>query len=239
MRVDDLGHAPEMAAVTTMTEALPAPRAVHTYAVASGATGPVGWRARTKRLFDIVLGSIVLLAVLPVLLLLALGVRISSPGPILFRQTRVGRHGRRFTMLKFRTFPSDHVPPSAVVNQGEYAVIPVEESPFRFGRLLRQTSLDELPQLINVLRGDMSLVGPRPERPELVAVLSDRVPRYYDRFRAPAGITGHAQVLGYCGTTPIEARVSVDNAYIDEWTVPKDFVILLKTVPTLLRKFRA
>lgn len=190
-----------------------------------------------KRGIDVV-GALVLLVVfLPALLVAAAGVLLTSPGPVIFRQTRVGRHGRPFTMLKFRTFPVDHVPPYTA-DEGETVVIPVAQSPSRFGRMLRQTSLDELPQLVNVLRGDMSLVGPRPERPELASALAARIPSYHDRHRVPVGLTGHAQVRGLCGTTSIELRVAADNEYIDAWSLRRDLVIMAMTVPTLLRKFR-
>jgi lipopolysaccharide/colanic/teichoic acid biosynthesis glycosyltransferase len=241
MYTDELGRVSEMTAV--------AEARVDTFSAAildgeSAFTmqqhgGPVGWRLAVKRSIDVLGAGLGLLLVVPIIAVVAVGVRLSSPGPILYRQTRVGRYGRHFTMLKFRTFPVDHVPPSVVVDDGDAALVPVTLSPLRFGRLLRQTSFDELPQLLNVLRGEMSLVGPRPERPELVSALADRIPQYRDRHRAPVGLTGHAQVLGLCGTTPIEDRVAADNAYIDGWTLRRDAAILARTVPTLVRKVRS
>ncbi|MEY2404711.1 MAG: hypothetical protein QOD38_2262 [Acidimicrobiaceae bacterium] len=241
MYTDEVGHASEMTVVAEPRVSTYAP--LHLTDGTSGFAmqhgGPTGWRQAVKRSVDVVGAGLSLLVVLPILLVVAVGVRLSSPGPVLYRQTRVGRHGRHFTMLKFRTFPIEHVPPTGVVDDGEAAVVPVSLSPLRFGRLLRQTSFDELPQLFNVLRGEMSLVGPRPERPELVSALADRIPQYRARHRAPVGLTGHAQVLGLCGTTPIEERVAADNEYIDGWTLRRDIAILARTVPTLVRKVRS
>jgi putative colanic acid biosynthesis UDP-glucose lipid carrier transferase len=247
MRVGELGGAAETTARTSVSTVSAANVTAYAPALADAPTlvaarpfDRVGsWRLAAKRTIDVSVSLLVLLVAAPVFVLVAIGVRLSSPGPILFRQTRVGRDGRHFTMLKFRTFPVDHIPPLAVLDAGEVAVVPASLSPVRFGRLLRQTSFDELPQLVNVLRGDMSLVGPRPERPELVAALSHRIPHYHDRHAVPGGLTGHAQVLGLCGTTPIEERVAADIDYIDRWTLRRDFAILARTVPTLWRKIRA
>ena len=198
---------------------------------------PARWQLVAKRAVDIVVATAALLLTLPVLIVLAVAVRVSSPGPVLFRQTRVGRDGRPFSMLKFRTFPVGHVPPREVETT-DVAVVPVARSPLRVGHFLRQSSLDELPQLVNVLLGHMSLVGPRPERPEIASQLAARIPGYRDRERLPVGMTGHAQVLGVCGDTAIEDRVCADNLYIDGWNVRGDLRILVRTVPTLLRKLR-
>jgi lipopolysaccharide/colanic/teichoic acid biosynthesis glycosyltransferase len=190
--------------------------------------GPAGWRWAVKRAMDVTIVVALVLLVLPVLVVAAVGVRVSSPGPVLFRQTRVGRHGRQFTMFKFRTFPVDHV--DRVVS------LDVDACPLWWGRVLRRTSIDELPQLFNVIRGDMSLVGPRPERPRFAVPLAETIPGYRERHRAPVGLTGFAQVKGLVGTTSIEERVAADNAYIDDWSIRRDLVILAKTVPTLVRK---
>jgi lipopolysaccharide/colanic/teichoic acid biosynthesis glycosyltransferase len=200
--------------------------------------GPTGWQAVVKRGLDIAVALTVILAVLPLLLVLALAVKLTSPGPVLFRQARVGRHGQTFDILKLRTFPVGHVPPPVATCDGDTAIVPVSASPLRVGRILRRTSLDELPQLFNILLGHMSLVGPRPERPELVADLSHRIPGYLERHRAPVGLTGSAQVLGYCGSTPIEERVAADNEYIDNWSLRRDLAIIVRTVPSLFRKFQ-
>ncbi len=190
--------------------------------------GPTGWQAVVKRSIDVIGALVLLVLASPVLAIAALGVRISSDGPILFRQTRVGRYGRPFTMDKFRTFPVHHVDITHSLS--------VEDCPLRWGRLLRRTSIDELPQLLNVLRGDMSLVGPRPERPRFSAQLAKEIPSYRERHRAPVGITGLAQVRGFCGPTSIDGRVGADNEYIDGWTIGRDFAIVARTVPTLVRK---
>lgn len=181
-----------------------------------------------KRTLDIVGAGLLLLLVLPLFAICAIGVKLSSPGPIWFRQTRVGRGGRPFTMLKFRTYPVDHV--------DDVIALPVDNCPSWWGRLLRRTSVDELPQLINVLKGDMSLVGPRPERPHIATPLVADHPDYRERHRVPAGITGLAQIRGLVGTTSIADRVRSDNEYIEGWRFSRDLVILLKTIPAVIRK---
>ena len=202
------------------------------------AASPSAWQAAAKRGVDIVGALFLIVLVLPVLVTIAVIIRLSSGSPVFFRQTRVGRHGLPFTMLKFRSFPVEHVPASVVIEDGDIAVVPDSRSPIWFGRVLRQTSLDELPQLFNVLLGHMSLVGPRPERPELVAALATRIPAYADRHRVPVGLTGLAQVNGLCGMTSVEDRVATDNRYIDTWSLRTDLSILVRTVPTLIRKAR-
>ena len=183
---------------------------------------------RLKRAMD-VSGAVVLIVVLlPVLMAAALAVKIGSRGPVLFRQSRVGRNGHEFTMLKFRTFPTDHVDVTLS--------LPIDQCPSRIGRFLRRSSIDELPQLLNVIRGDMSLVGPRPERPQFATVLAGEVPGYTERHRVLGGITGLAQVHGYWGLGDIEERVRLDNRYIDNWSVWADTRILLKTLPELFVK---
>jgi lipopolysaccharide/colanic/teichoic acid biosynthesis glycosyltransferase len=190
--------------------------------------GPTGGEAVAKRVLDIAVAAAVLLLVLPVLVIASIGVLVSSPGPILFRQERVGHGGRVFTMLKFRSFPVDH----ADVVQS----LPTGACPLWWGRLLRRTSIDELPQLLNVLKGDMSIVGPRPERPQFAAEAASEIAGYRERHRAPAGITGLAQVRGLCGPTSMVARIEADNEYVETWSITRDLGILLRTVPTLLRK---
>ena len=184
-----------------------------------------------KRAFDLVVSFLLLLVLLPVLAVAALGVRLSSPGPILFRQPRIGRDGRVFTMLKFRTFPVDHVDDTFSLDH--------RECPLPFGRFLRRTSIDELPQLFNVLRGEMSIVGPRPERPHFAGLLAPVVPGYHERHRVPGGITGLAQVNGLWGNSDIAERIRHDNAYIDSWRLRRDFAILMRTVPATVRKGRS
>ncbi len=190
---------------------------------------PSGVRWVLKRTFDFVAATLLVLLLSPVLLIAAIGVRMSSPGPTLFRQQRVGRRGLPFTMYKFRSFPAEHV--------DRHFSVAHDDCPLRWGRFLRRTSIDELPNLFNVLRGEMSLVGPRPERPHFAAPLADRIEGYTERHRVPGGITGLAQVHGLWGDTSIEERVRLDNRYIESWTFWADLVILAKTLPAVLRKY--
>jgi putative colanic acid biosynthesis UDP-glucose lipid carrier transferase len=133
-------------------------------------------------------------------------------------------------MYKFRTYPVDHV--------DDRQSRPLADCPTPFGRFLRRTSIDELPQLFNVIRGDMSIVGPRPERPQFVELLCDEIPGYADRHRVRGGITGLAQVNGYWGQTDLIERVRLDNEYIDQWSLSGDLAILLRTLPAVFRKAR-
>jgi exopolysaccharide biosynthesis polyprenyl glycosylphosphotransferase len=203
--------------------------------IRAGSLNPDGWRFALKQGLDRVVAFLLLFALLPLLLILAVGVKLSSPGPVLFRQRRVGRDGEVFEILKFRTMrPSGQVDDSFMPSEG-FAPGGVEgvDRRTRFGTWLRRTSLDEIPQLINVLRGEMAIVGPRPERPEYVALFSQRVPRYGDRHRVPGGITGWAQVHGFRGQTSLENRVEWDNFYIENWSLRLDLTILLLTLPTV------
>jgi exopolysaccharide biosynthesis polyprenyl glycosylphosphotransferase len=185
--------------------------------------GPRVIERRMKRLLDVVAASAGVIVAAPVLAAAALAVRMSSPGPILFRQLRVGQGGRTFDLLKFR---------SMMVNDDSDTAWSVadDDRVTRVGRFLRRTSLDEMPQLLNVLRGDMSLVGPRPERPHFVQQFSAAIPGYRDRLRVPAGLTGWAQVHGLRGDTSIVDRVRFDNAYIENWSLWLDVVILARTL---------
>ncbi|MBP0462187.1 exopolysaccharide biosynthesis polyprenyl glycosylphosphotransferase, partial [Streptomyces montanisoli] len=185
---------------------------------------------RAKRCLDMAVAAPALLAVSPVLLGCALAVRLCDGPGVLFRQERVGQDGHLFTLLKFRTLrPTDEHESATRWNiAGDHRMSTV-------GRLLRRTSLDELPQLWNVLRGDMSLVGPRPERPHFVANFSKTLPGYAARHRMPVGITGLAQVHGLRGDTSIEDRSRFDNHYIDHWSLWQDVCILLRTAVSLVR----
>lgn len=181
----------------------------------------------TKRAFDLVLATVGLLVVAPVFLAIALAVRRSSPGPVFFRQLRIGKDERPFELLKFRTMR---------VNDDSDTTWSVADDArvTRIGRLLRRTYLDELPQLLNVLWGEMSLVGPRPERPHFARRFSHEVPRYGDRHRVAGGITGWAQVHGLRGDTPIPDRARFDNHYIENWSLWRDVVILARTIVSVL-----
>lgn len=201
------------------------------------AINPESWRFGLKHALDRVTASVLLIILSPLLALIALAVRLSSPGPILFRQLRAGRDGRVFELLKFRTMTvADEVDADFHCGPG-MAPGGVEGVDRRttVGRWLRRTSLDELPQLINVVRGEMSIVGPRPERPEFAELFRREVERYQDRDRVRSGITGWAQVHGLRGQTPLTDRVELDNFYIEHWSLALDMKILLLTIPALLR----
>jgi exopolysaccharide biosynthesis polyprenyl glycosylphosphotransferase len=181
-----------------------------------------------KRAFDLVVATLALVLGAPVLLAAALAVAWSSPGPVLFRQKRVGVDGRLFEVLKFRTL---------AVNDDSDTTWSVadDERLTRVGSFLRRTGLDELPQLLNVLRGEMSLVGPRPERPHFARQFDLEVPHYGARERVLSGITGWAQVHGLRGDTSIDHRARFDNQYIEHWSLWRDIVILARTVGRLAR----
>lgn len=204
------------------------------------AVDPKGWQFAVKHGFDRVVAALALLLLSPLLLGLAAAVRITSPGPIFFRQRRIGRDGRHFSMLKFRSMridpATDHG--SALPADGaDVAPGGVEGADRRtaVGTFIRSTSLDELPQLLNVVSGQMSLVGPRPERPEFVELFGQSVNRYDDRHRVKSGITGWAQVNGLRGKTSISDRIEWDNYYISNWSLALDFRILVMTVAAVLR----
>jgi len=184
-----------------------------------------GWDRVFKRVFDMVVGAAVFLALSPLMLAIAAAIKLSSRGPVLYRQERMGLDGRRFSMLKFRSM----VPDAEAATGPRWAVA---DDPRRttVGAFLRSTSFDELPQLINVLRGEMSLVGPRPERPSFVEEFRRRVPRYMLRHKVKAGITGWAQINGWRGNTSIEKRIEYDLYYIERWSIGFDLKILLQTL---------
>ncbi len=176
-----------------------------------------------KRLFDIVACGIGIILISPLLALLALLVKISSPGPVIYKQKRVTRDEKIFTMYKFRSMRNDI--PEGTAHWTE------ENDPrvTRIGRFLRKTSLDELPQLFNVIGGSMSLIGPRPERPELVDTFNSEIPGYRMRHRVKAGISGWAQVNGWRGNTSLQRRIEFDLFYIRNWSMLFDMKIVLYT----------
>ncbi|NJC70981.1 sugar transferase [Planosporangium thailandense] len=184
-----------------------------------------GWRWGLKRAIDVIVSALALVLVSPVLAACAIAVRIEGGPGVLFRQQRVGRNGTEFEVLKFRSLrPVDETDSQTTWSVAhDSRVGPV-------GRFLRRTSLDELPQLWNILRGDMTLVGPRPERPYFVELFSAEHRLYAQRHRVPAGLTGLAQVSGLRGDTPISDRARFDNYYIENWSLWLDFKILLRTV---------
>ncbi|HTU78147.1 MAG TPA: exopolysaccharide biosynthesis polyprenyl glycosylphosphotransferase [Solirubrobacteraceae bacterium] len=208
------------------------------------AVDPKGAQFAIKHALDVVLALVLLVALAPALALAALAVRLTSAGPVLFSQRRVGRDGKVFSLYKFR---------SMYVHQAQAALEPEGTSALDFllggdtapggvegadrrtpvGRLLRSTSIDELPQLFNVLRGEMSLVGPRPERPEFVELFEQDIVRYGDRHRVKSGITGWAQVHGLRGQTSLAERVEWDNYYIANWSLGLDLRIMALTLLAL------
>jgi putative colanic acid biosynthesis UDP-glucose lipid carrier transferase len=177
-----------------------------------------------KAVEDRVLAAIILLLISPLMLALALGVKLSSPGPVFYRQERVGWNGKPFMMLKFRSMPVD-VEKNGVC-WGNAQAKPVTP----FGAFLRRTSLDELPQFINVLKGEMSIVGPRPERPMFVEQFKDEIPGYMKKHMVKAGITGWAQVNGWRGDTDLKKRIEYDLYYIEHWSLWFDLKIIFLTV---------
>lgn len=178
-----------------------------------------------KRLFDITFSVIAIIITSPILLFIVIGVKLTSPGPIIFKQERVGMNRRTFQMYKFRSMK--HMPESASNTQWT-----TENDPRRtkFGTFLRKTSLDELPQFFNVLKGDMSVVGPRPERPYFVDQFKEDIPKYMVKHHVRPGITGWAQVCGLRGDTSIRDRIVHDIFYIENWTFLFDLKIIVKTI---------
>ena len=193
--------------------------------------------AAAKRAFDIVLSGAALLALLPGLLLIALAVMIETPGPALFRQRRTGIDGKVFTILKFRSM--------TVAEDGEHIAHATrnDKRVTRVGQFLRQTSLDELPQLINVLRGDMAVVGPRPHAKAHDLHYGALLPSYNERFKVLPGLTGLAQIHGLRGEihqlSCMARRIEADIAYTRTWSFRGDLLIILRTFPLLIRRVNA
>ncbi len=190
------------------------------------------WRSaawRVKRVLDVLIALGLLVLLSPLLLVIWFAILAELGPDVLFRQVRVGLDGRPFTLLKFRTLRLPEIEQESVVWSvaGNVGVGPV-------GQLLRATSLDELPQLVNVLKGEMSIVGPRPERVHFVEEFTRSVPGYVERHRIPAGLTGWAQVHGLRGDTSIEERARFDNYYIQNWSLWLDLKIIVRTVASVL-----
>ena len=189
---------------------------------------------RLKRLLDVVLAGTALVLLAPVYAVCALAVRLETGRDgIIFKQERVSKDGTRFDILKFRSLtPATDLESAARWNVTDDSRIgPI-------GRFIRKTSIDELPQLVNVLRGEMSLVGPRPERPFFVETFSARHANYAHRMRVPAGLTGWAQIHGLRGDTSIDDRAAYDNYYIENWSLGMDVAIMVRTVGTLIPRPR-
>jgi Undecaprenyl-phosphate glucose phosphotransferase len=194
--------------------------------VISLAQSPItGWARVLKRGTDLALAGLGLVMLAPILGVIVLFIRATSPGPVLFRQERTGLDGRSFDILKFRTMPE-----GAEADTGPVWSLRGDRRPTRVGRFLRRFSLDELPQLWNVLTGDMSLVGPRPERPFFVHQFKTLIPQYMLRHKVKAGLTGWAQVNGLRGDTSLEKRIEYDLYYIQNWSLALDVKIMILTL---------
>ena len=176
-----------------------------------------------KRASDIVGSFLLIILFSPVMLVVALAVRFSSKGPVIYKQERVGLHNRNFVMYKFRSMKIERCDELHFTTQNDDRTTGI-------GRFIRRCSLDELPQLFNVLKGDMSLVGPRPERPEFVEKFREQIPRYMIKHQVRPGMTGWAQINGYRGNTSIRKRIEYDLYYIENWTFWFDIVILFQTI---------
>jgi Undecaprenyl-phosphate glucose phosphotransferase len=183
-----------------------------------------GWRLTLKRGLDVVLSAAALVLLSPFLLLTALLVKLDSPGPVFYIQERMGLDAIPFKMIKFRSMRQD------AEQEGPGWTTPNDARRTKLGSVMRRFNIDELPQLINVLMGDMSLVGPRPERPVYVEQFRQSIPRYMDRHREKAGLTGWAQVNGLRGDTSIMERTKYDLWYIENWSLALDLKIILRTV---------
>ncbi len=190
-----------------------------------------GWNLALKRTMDIVVSATLLVLLSPLLLLLALLVKLTSPdGPVFYTQERVGLDGRPFQLIKFRSMR-----PDAEALSGPIWARPGDERRTGLGAFMRRLSLDELPQLVNVLVGEMSLVGPRPERPHFVEQFKRVIPRYSERHNEKAGMTGWAQINGLRGQTSIDERTKYDIFYVEHWSLAFDVKILLETIGAVLK----
>jgi len=184
-----------------------------------------GWRSLVKRLVDIAVSLIALITLSPIMLIVALVIKIGSKGTVVFKQERAGQDGKPFIMYKFRSMHQD-----AEWNAGHIWAADDDSRRTRVGAFLRKWSLDELPQLFNVLKGEMSLVGPRPEMSGLIRGFSKSIPHYLERHQVKCGMTGWAQVNGLRGNTSLEERIRYDLYYIENWSLGFDLKILLKTL---------
>jgi Undecaprenyl-phosphate glucose phosphotransferase len=220
--VPDVPHFPARTITVTELEGLP---------VVSLRENPhEGFNRAVKRLMDIVVSGTALLVLSPFMLLIAVLIKLTSPGPIFYRQERASVGGKKFQILKFRTMVVD-----AERHTGAVWAVPNDPRCTPIGRFLRRTSLDELPQLFNVLKGDMSIVGPRPERPVLIEKFRETIPNYMLRHAVKSGITGWAQVNGWRGNTSLRKRIQYDLYYITHWSIWLDLRIMILT---LLRGMR-
>ncbi|AWX32691.1 undecaprenyl-phosphate glucose phosphotransferase [Methanosphaera sp. BMS] len=182
-----------------------------------------------KRIFDVVFVIVVSIIISPLLILVAMGVKLTSPGPVIYKQERVGENGRVFMIYKFRsmTIENEYVDDQKWTQKNDPRVT-------NFGKFIRRTSIDELPQFYNILKGDMSLIGPRPERPYFVRKFRESVPKYMIKHHVRPGMAGWAQINGYRGNTSIVERIKYDIFYVENWSIWLDIKIFLRTIPMLL-----
>ena len=183
-----------------------------------------------KRIIDVVLSGLAIIILSPLLLILCIAIKLDSPGPILFTQKRVGIHKTYFQIYKFRTMRTDTPKdmPTHMLNNPEQYIT-------KTGRFLRKTSLDELPQIYNILKGDMSIVGPRPERPELAEEIEEEIPEFCYRLKMKAGLTGYAQVYGKYNTTSYD-KLKLDLTYIRNYSLLLDLKLMLMTPKIMMLK---
>jgi len=179
-----------------------------------------GWNLVIKRIFDIVVSLIAIILLFPLMIIIGLIILITSGPPVIFKQRRMGLDGKEFIMYKFRT----------MLPESDKEWVAPEDRITKVGKILRKWSLDELPQFFNVLKGDMSIVGPRPERPEFVEQFKKMIPKYMLRHKVKSGITGWAQVNGLRGNTSIEKRIKYDLYYIENWSLWLDLKIIIMTL---------
>ncbi len=187
------------------------------------------WGKIIKRIFDIVFAATVIIVSLPVTILIGVLIKLNSKGPIFYKQARIGLNGEIFNVYKFRTMKTD-----AEKNTGPVWAVKNDPRTTAIGKFLRRTSLDELPQFLNVIAGSMSIVGPRPERPHFVNQFKEKVPKYLDRHLLRTGITGWAQVNGLRGQSSIEDRTKFDLYYIENWSLTFDIKIIFKTIKAVI-----
>lgn len=184
-----------------------------------------------KRLFDIIFASVAIIVLIPVWIIVSLWIALTSPGGVFFRQKRTGRDGKDFNMYKFRSMVVNDEADTLQAGSTDPRITPV-------GRFIRQSSIDELPQLFNVIKGDMSIIGPRPHMVKHTEKYSELIPNYMARHRMKPGLTGYAQIKGFRGATPnvedMQRRVDADNYYIDHFSLWMDLKILTQTILRML-----
>jgi exopolysaccharide biosynthesis polyprenyl glycosylphosphotransferase len=188
------------------------------------------WNTMLKRIFDIFFSSVILILISPLFITIAVLIKLTSRGKVFYKQERVSLAGKKFNMLKFRSMVEN-----AEKSTGAVFASKNDSRSTSIGNLLRKFSLDELPQFINVLKGDMSIVGPRPEREYFVNIMKEKIPKYLERHRVKCGITGWAQVNGLRGKeTSLEKRIEYDIYYIEHWSIIFDLKIIIKTLREVL-----